>query len=35
MVASVPLFTMRTFSTDGTRSQIASANWISRGVGAP
>ena len=33
MVASVPLLTRRTFSTDGTRSQIASASWTSPGGG--
>ena len=35
IVASVPEFTRRTISTDGTRSQIASARRVSRGVGAP
>ena len=35
LVASVPLFIKRTRSHDGTRSPIASANFISRGVGAP
>jgi hypothetical protein len=35
MVASVPLDTSRTFSTDGTRSQISSASSTSRSVGAP
>ncbi len=35
MVASVPLLTMRTFSIDGTRSQMASASRTSPGVGAP
>ena len=34
-VASVPEFMSRTRSHDGTRSLIASANFISRGVGAP
>ena len=34
-VASVPEFIKRTRSHDGTRSLIASANFISRGVGAP
>jgi hypothetical protein len=35
MVASVPEFTIRTFSTDGTRSQTRSATSISISVGAP
>ena len=35
LVASVPLFIKRTRSHEGTRSEIASANFISRGVGAP
>ena len=35
LVASVPLFINRTRSQLGTRSRIASANFISRGVGAP
>ena len=34
-VASVPEFMKRTRSHEGTRSLIASANFISRGVGAP
>ncbi len=33
--ASVPEFTSRTISTDGTRSRISSASSISRSVGAP
>ncbi len=35
MVASVPEFTKRTFSTEGTASTTISARSISRGVGAP
>ena len=35
LVASVPLFISRTRSQLGTRSRMASANFISRGVGAP
>ncbi len=35
MVASVPEFTSRTISIDGTASRIASASSISRSVGAP
>jgi hypothetical protein len=35
MVASVPLLTNRTFSTDGTASTIVSAKRTSRSVGAP
>ena len=35
MVASVPEFTRRTISMDGTASQIASASSISCSVGAP
>src|SRR3546814_21100150 len=35
MVASVPEDTRRTISTDGTRSQMASARRTSRSVGAP
>jgi hypothetical protein len=34
-VASVPEFMRRTRSHDGTRAEIASASFISRGVGAP
>ena len=35
LVASVPELINRTCSHDGTRSLIASASFISRGVGAP
>ena len=35
LVASVPLFMKRTRSHEGTLSEITSANFISRGVGAP
>ena len=35
MPASVPDETRRTFSTDGTRAQMASASSTSLGVGAP
>jgi hypothetical protein len=35
IVASVPDDTSRTISTDGTRSQMASARRTSRSVGAP
>ena len=35
LVASVPEFIRRTRSQLGTRSAIASASFISRGVGAP
>ena len=35
IVASVPDDTRRTISTEGTRSQIASASSTSRSVGAP
>ena len=35
LVASVPEFISRTRSQLGTRSPIASASFISRGVGAP
>ena len=35
LVASVPEFIRRTRSQLGTRSEIASASFISRGVGAP
>ena len=35
IVASVPEDTSRTSSTEGTRSQIASASSTSRSVGAP
>ena len=35
LVASVPEFMNRTCSHDATRSLIASASFISRGVGAP
>jgi len=35
MAASVPDETRRTFSTDGTRAQIASASSTSRAVGTP
>ena len=34
-MASVPLLTRRTCSQLGTRSQMASASFISRAVGAP
>jgi hypothetical protein len=35
IVASVPLFTMRTFFTDGTMRQIVSAISTSNGFGVP
>ena len=35
LVASVPEFMNRTCSHDATRAEIASASFISRGVGAP
>jgi hypothetical protein len=35
LVASVPEFMKRTCSQLGTRSTMASASFISRGVGAP
>jgi hypothetical protein len=35
MQASVPLFTKRTISTDGTASITISASWFSRAQGAP
>jgi hypothetical protein len=35
MVASVPLLTMRTFSTEGTHRQIVSAISTSSGFGVP
>ena len=35
IVASVPLFTMRTFSTDGTHSQMSRAISTSKGFGMP
>ena len=35
MVASVPEFTMRTISTEGTSSQTRSAMAVSASVGAP
>ena len=35
LVASVPEFISRTRSQLGTRAEIASASFISRGVGAP
>ena len=35
LVASVPEFISRTSSQLGTRAEISSASFISRGVGAP
>jgi len=35
IVASVPLFTNRTISTDGSAPTSRDANWVSASVGAP